>query len=29
LEENTSYGRISVQGNDFQKMTPSPGSINQ
>ena len=28
-EENTSYGRISVQGNDFQKMTPSPGSINQ
>ena len=28
-EENTSYGRISVEGNDFQKMTPSPGSINQ
>jgi hypothetical protein len=28
-EENISYGRISVEGNDFQKMTPSPGSINQ
>ena len=28
-EENISYGRISVEGNDFQKMTPSPGFINQ
>ena len=28
-EENISYGRISVEVDDFQKMTPSPGTINQ